>query len=413
LRPDLVVGGYYLKQEFDLVQTFPTLPHLFTPSLPFSSADYAGQESSSRALFGQAIWHATDRMNVTFGVRYTKEKKYMLRDPVGLLLPIITDGEGRPSIDDMADLARAHIATNQSIEGRLNSDRFTFKAGFDYQLTDDVMGYFLFSQGFRSGGLGARAGSRLSMGPTEDNTADSFEVGLKTEMFDNTLRLNIAAFYGTYKNLEFGKIIPNPDLASGQEAAQQNIGKARTKGIELEATWQPDRYWTFVGSAGYLDASFLEFCADLDGATAYATPPTSTCGAVNRVGTTNRYFVDEDFSDNKLSRAPKWKLYGRLERRQPLPNDNGELFIQGSVTHVTKYFTDSSVNHPDALVNGYTLVDAAFGWESNDNRFRLTLWGKNLTDKSYVTGLTPTPPYFNQRYYSVPRTYGLTLSIKG
>ena len=66
-----------------------------------------------------------------------------------------------------------------------------------------------------------------------------YVVGIKGDFFDRVLRLNLTGFVTKFKQLEFGVFFPNPNVASGQETAQLNIGAATTKGIELEATLNP------------------------------------------------------------------------------------------------------------------------------------------------------------------------------
>ena len=209
-----------------------------------------------------------------------------------------------------------------------------------------------------------------------------------------------------FKQLEFGVFFPNSNVASGQETAQLNIGAATTKGLEFEATLKPTQNFRLSANVGYLDAKYTEFCADIDGPSAFVTPPTSTCGDVTRLPN-GTYLVDVDHTGNKLVRAPKWQTNLSADYSIPL-GSAGTINLRASMTYRSTYFS-TVANDLAGKTGDFTLVDGSIGWESEDGRFRAMVWGKNLTDKTYVAALTPTANFFTQRFYNAPRTFGLTL----
>ncbi len=408
-RLDLVFGGYYLNQSFEMTQAFPTLPALVPPDyIQAGSQDFVSQKNKAHALFAQAIYGINDRLNVTFGVRQSWEQKEYLRDPTGtLILPAyFKDRSFVLPLDEMEDIARDNLALGKALSLGYKRNRMTFKAGVDYKLTDDVMLYGGYSQGYKGGGFGARSATKLTAGPTNDNTSELFEVGMKGDFFDRLLRLNLTGFITNYKQLEFSIFIPNPDVSSGQETAASNIGKARTKGIELEASLRPTQDLTLSANIGYLDAKFTDFCADINGPSNYSTPPTSTCGDVSLISGTS-YLVDEDYTYLKMTRAPKWQTQLAAEYAVPL-GDSGQLNFRLAGSYRSTYY-NSGLNEAPGKSGDFILVDGSIGWESDDGRFRAQLWGKNLTNRTYIAALTPTTNYFTQRFYGAPRTFGLTL----
>lgn len=400
-RLNLVFGGYYLKQSFELAQAFPTLPGAT------GSQDFVSQDNTAKALFGQAIYGITDRLNITFGVRQSWESKDYFRDPVGAVLPArFTTRAAVKSLDEMEAIANVNLAAGRAFKLGYDRDRMSFKAGVDYRLTDDVMVYAGYSQGYKGGGFGARSATPSTAGPTEDNTSELFEAGFKGDFFDNLLRLNLTGFVTKFKQLEFGVFYPNPNVASGQETAQLNIGSATSKGIELEATLKPTQNFRLSANIGYLDAKYTDFCADLNGPAASPTPPVSTCGAVTALPN-GTYLVDEDHTDLRLVRAPKWQTQGSAEYTVPL-GTAGNLSFRASALYRSVFYSSVS-NEAGGRTGDFVLVDGSIGWESEDARFRAMLWGKNLTNKTYVSAFTPTAQFFNQRFYGAPRTFGLTL----
>jgi iron complex outermembrane receptor protein len=394
---ELVLGLFYFGQEHEIVQSFPTLGNP-------SSADYAHQDGESKAIFGQAIYAINDDLNVTFGIRYTDESKDFERNPGALFGTQITadDPDSVPSISEQATLPMLVV-------GDLDTDNVSVKVGLDYHFNDDIMGYATFSQGFKGGEFGARANSPLTVGPTDDETADSFEVGVKSELMDGRLRLNATFFYTNYEDLAFGVFFASPDNPTGQETSSQNIGEATNFGFELEVTAVPIDGLTLQGSLGILDAEYDEFCADLDGP-APAVNPTSSCGGNVEALPDGTFLVDEDFTDNELSRAPETQIY--LSAQYEWNTSIGGFFVRAAGNYESEYFSDGVLNHPSAETGDFWLLDASAGWISGDDNWRVQAWCKNCTDKHYTSGLTPTANFFNQHFWGNPVTYGLTLAYR-
>lgn len=393
---EFVLGLFYFEQEHELVQSFPTLGNP-------SSADYGSQDGDSRAVFGQAIYALTPDLNVTVGVRHTREKKSFERnpgEPYGTQI-IAQDPSTVPSISEMA-------ATEMTVFGDLDSNNTTFELGFDYHFTENLMGFASYAQGFKAGEFGARANSSFTVGPTDDEEADSYEIGVRSEWFDGRLRANATAFYTNFQNLQFEVFIPSENI-TGQETAAQNIGEATNQGFELELTAVPVDGLTLQASLGLLDAEYDKFCADLNGPEP-ATNPMSNCGGDVQELPDGTFLVDEDQTDRELSRAPDTQAY--LSADYDWPTRFGSFFVRGSGEYESKFFTDGVLNHPEARTGGFWLWNASSGWRSSDERWRVQAWCKNCGDKEYVSGLVPTANFFNQRFWGLPRTYGLTLSYQ-
>ena len=388
---DLVLGLYYFEQEHELTQAFPTLG---------PSADYATQENDSRAVFGQAIYAISDDLNVTFGIRHTRERKDFERN-AGVFFAGLDaqDVSTIPPLSLMRTFARP-------IAGKLSSSNTSFKLGFDYRFTPDLMAYASFSQGFKAGEFGPRATSSFAVGPTDDEEADSYEVGVKSEWLDGRLRVNATAFLTNFENLQFDVFIPSPASLTGQETATQNIGEATNKGIELEITAVPIDNLTLRASLGLLDAEYDKFCASLRGPVA-AVDPVSECGNVLDLGN-GRFLIETDNSDLELSRAPEVQTY--LGVNYEFPTAIGNWFINASGNYESRFFTDGVTNNPKARTGGFWLLDGSIGWRSNDERWRVQGWCKNCGDKTYVSGFVPTANFFNQKFFGLPRTYGVTLA---
>lgn len=404
-RLDLVLGGYYLDQSFAMTAAYPWIKN--GPA----NQDVVQQDNVAKAVFAQGIYGVTDRLNVTLGVRHSWESKDFLRDPLGLALTsAISSYDEMTSLDDMVALARERAAEKTALQGSYDRQRTTFKAGVDYKVTDNVMGYFTFAQGYKGGGYGARAATLTTMGPTEDNLSEMFEIGMKGDFFDRALRFNLTAFQTKFKNLQFGLFFPNDVVPSGQETAEQNIGAATTRGLELETIWRATPELSFDANVGYLFSKFTDFCADLNGPQSYNDVPTSNCGGQVTALPSGTYLVDEDHTDLKLARAPKWSVQAGTEYRWDL-GASGSVSTRASLAYKSAYFLSAN-NLPVTKSGDYLTVDAGLAWESDSGRYKATLWGKNLTNRIFNTGVVNTTTMFVQRYYSAPRSIGLTVSLK-
>lgn len=393
-----VVGAFYMQQEHELTQNFPTLG---------PSADYTTQESDSYGLFGQVIYAVTDQLNVTVGLRYSDEQKDFFRDPGIVDSTITLDPSTHYSLARAEAAARA-TTSDGDIIADLDTDHIDYKLAVDYQLQDNVMLYAQYATGFKAGEFGARANSPLTALPTDDEEAQSVELGMKSDWWDNRLQANLAVFWGQYDHLQFGVFVPSTNV-TGQETVNLNVGEATTQGVELDLIAQLHDQFRLNFNAGYLDAKYDKFCADLNGPGTYPGVPTSGCGAVTAVPG-GRYLVDEDHTDLELSRAPEWKYHLGGEFTQPLPNDSGELTMILSYTYTDKYFSDSTLNHPSALTGDFGYWDGSIAWTSPDENLRVAVWGKNLSDEEKVSGVTPTANFFNQRFWFAPLTWGVDVT---
>ena len=127
------------------------------------------------------------------------------------------------------------------------------------------MGYLTYSTGFKSGGFNEQATSLATAELAFDQEeAESIEVGLKSDLLDGTLRLNLAAFYVTYSDLQLDSVIPVEGSPIGQESVITNAGESTSVGFEGELTWLLSEALTLQATLGYLDAEYDEFNCDLD-----------------------------------------------------------------------------------------------------------------------------------------------------
>jgi iron complex outermembrane receptor protein len=368
------VGSMYWGQKLDANATsfLGFLRFLGDPTAltdpNISTADY---KVDSYAAFGEAEYKVSDPFSVFLGGRYTKEKKtFSVRPQVRRS---IVQGGFWPEFSDKASFSKP-----------------TFRAGYRWEITDGVNNYFTYSQGYKSGGYNEQAMSATSARPFREETADSFEFGLKTETADRRLRFNLAAFYVKYDDLQRDAVVPFIDPITGlpgQETRTTNAGKAEVYGLELEASAVPVDGLTLGASLGYQKAKYLEFFTDIDGN-----------------GT------NDDASNLKLRNVPKWTANASANYAFP-PTDWGQVSLNADVNYQAEY-ESVTLNAPFTQGEARTLVGASIQWADPTERYRVSVFTRNLLDETYRVSANSVAGLFNFTNYAPPRSFGIELGVK-
>ncbi len=390
-RLDFIGGVYYLHQEYDLERrTGIASDRLSAPNpdgfvIPLYSI--TGQEHDSWSVFGEVNYDLTEQLTVTVGGRYTDEKKDFYQQTFAVY----------PNTGPRQDYSNSW-------------DDAGPKFGLRYQITPDVMAYATYQRGFKSGGFNGRCGQPATCNRSFDpEEVDGYEAGFKADLFDNRMRANMAVFLTEIKGLQRTRLVPLPPGATNpQETVTDNAAKAEMMGFEVEVSaWVTPSFRLDV-TAGILDADYDEFCADIDGAQLYDTLPTSDCGgevvlAVEYPDGPDAYIVDQDNSGFDIQLAPKFNASVNGTYAHSLPN-GGTVLVNANYTYVDDLYTD----HLElSYRNSIELLNASISYEAPDERYRLSLFGGNLTDEIYVVSRTIVPPLFDYRNVSTPRIWGV------
>lgn len=333
----------------------------------------------SYALFGEASYNLTEKARATVGARYTWDKKDGFSEVAGGPNPIV--GPGPLSPDGPFPLSGSWEA-------------FTPRVILDYQFTDDVFGYASISRGFMGGGfqLGGSDSADILSVPFNPEKAWNYEVGIRSEFFENRLRVNLTAFQLDTKDLQLRT------LDSFGRPLIGNVGKSRAKGIELEVAARPVPNMDLGLNYGYTDAKYR--------------------GDFSKAET--------DLSGNTRERTPKHAL--TLSAGYSIDvSDSAVLRLRGDITHQSKMYLNENNDSPDNLRDLSkvdSLINASATLELNDGKFAIQVWGKNLTDERYVTHGYGWPAFTAtlsellsgaqgfRATLNAPRTYGLSLTYK-
>ena len=386
---DFTTGVNIFHQEYELERN--TFLAIAAPSPIGRNLSFTGQDHDAYSIFGELNYHVTEALTLTVGARYSDEEKDFYQFPFGAF----------PNTGDRIDVKESW-------------NDFGPKVGAQYRFNDSLMGYFSYQKGFKSGGFNGRCGQTATcLRPFDPEEVDGYEVGFKGDFFERRLRTNLALFWSEYSDLQRGAIVPlPPGAANPQETVTDNAAGATMRGIELEVTAIVTPGFQVDFSVGYLDAEYDDFCADVNGAQTFASMPTSNCGGtvtqttnLGDPGGAAAYLVDEDNSSFEIARAPELNYSINAIYNLPLSN-GGSMTFNARYVWVDELYTDVSNT---SLREDVGLLNASIGYESPDGQFRISVYGKNITDEIYADSRTIVPPLFDTRAVNAPERYGIEL----
>lgn len=280
----------------------------------------------------------------------------------------------------------------------------TYEVGLKWFATEDQTLYAKYSKGYKAGIVEFDDPALLPgrPNPVEEEIVRAWEVGWKANWPDQRLNTALTAFHYDYTNLQVPKI-------AGFQVLTENAGGATNWGIEFEARWFPTDDWLIQIAAGYLDATFDEFCSsdDLDPRGVALSDP----ACIAKI--TDQTTALQDLAGNQLEDAAKWSfsLISRYEW------DLGEY---GTLTPVIAFaWKDDSTRRPFNVagvdrIEAYTQTDIRFIWESADGRYSVEVFGENLEeDFFYGRTITVQLPYVAAAFGPIgQRIYGVRLGFR-
>ena len=370
-RLDWVAGLYYFDEDARDVSSYNLLTPLLGNVAGFSQdLDITNQ---SYAAYAQGTYSFTDRLRMTLGLRYTNDDKEVTRR--------------RPQFPTGVPLQPTTTKSR-------SSDAISPRAGLDYQWTPDVMTYVSVAQGYKGGGFNGRAGSLADFNEFEDETVWTYEVGLRSDLLDRTLRLNLTAFYSDYEDLQLpinGSQIVNG--APSPFSSIVNIPKSRITGGELELVYVPLPGLTLSGGLGVVNAEYRELPTD---------PRFVAAGTIDL--------------DNEFPNTPEvtWNVgaeYGTYV--------SDALKVTGRVDYAWKNtIFYNPENTPFLRQPSYGVLNARLTFALEDSGWSLGVFGTNLTDERYFVGgyddaQSPSPALgFAIVNMAAPREWGVSAQLR-
>ena len=367
---EYLVGLYYANAK--------TTEYFFRNlSLALADNDTTAK-TESLSVFGQLTWHFTSATSVTGGLRWLNEE--ISADLISYLDTVPEKASGNDS--------------DSPIVGRVSLQHF---------FRDDIMTYASYARGYKGQAFdigGGKFSEYAANNPVDSESSNSYELGVKSILWDRRLQLNVDVFYTTYEDFQ----VQRTDLIDNAVVFElDNVGELVTQGIELDSLILLGENIALTMNASYIDAS----ANDYDGAACWSGQ-TAAEGCV--LGLQN---VD----NGRLPVSPEWKYTAMLDYKIPFDSMPFDAFA--NIIYTWQDDTIFNINQDPSLTQGsYGLTNLRLGLNDEEGRYRLTFFANNLFDKAYASnkinltqlfapGLTigQVLPRSAQRYVGVQARY--------
>ena len=332
-----------------------------------SRTQYNIVTNSNDAFFAEGTYVINDKTDVTVGMRRTEDDRQFTR---GQWLYVGNNAKGAFDIGNNCPGnidPTTMMAKSETCYQEVDYSETTSRVILSHQNSENLMTYFSYSKGYSSGGFN----QAIDMKAFLPEVSDNYEVGFKSTLRDGTVRLNGTYFSNTYENQQItvGRVIdgqPTADIINAKEAS--------IEGIELELLAQLSESWAMTMTFGFMDGKYNSFTVD-----DYSYDPTTFVTTI-----TQRDLSDTPFGysgDNGKSHTFDMALI----HTQALSSGANVVSQLGLTKRDNSWGT---LRHtPGSDLPGYNLVDGRIAFSLPDGVTTITLWGTNLTDKEYRSGM--------------------------
>lgn len=379
-----VAGVFLFDQDYDLQNVQRgTFGQPLPAGVQLSRQLNVSNDTKNYAAFGDLTWNVTEAWSLFAGLRYTDET--------------LTTRFVRVAQPGTLPLG---AAVNQ--RQRREDTAWTWRIGGQFEPTSDVMVYAFAAKGFKGGGFNALQDS-AALRQVEPEIPMAYELGVKSELFDRRLRLNLALFHTEFDDFQTQAISVSSTGTLAFDVI--NAGKLRTQGLEADVTARLAEGLTLDGGAAWTEAEYARFA----NAPCYAGQ-TAAQGCLG-AGATAR----QDLTGRALANAPRFSANASLRYERELPGGGLTGFGQLSYAWRGRTFTALDLD-PRSLQKGYGLVDAQLGLRASDDRYRVWVWGKNLGDERYAEAIIDTPLDAGGQAQFIPvnaqRQFGISAEVR-
>ena len=290
---------------------------------------------NSYAVYGDATWALSDRLNVSGGLRASLDKKDFTFNA-----PLIANASTALLGDNLVG-----YSTSGPVGLTDEWSALQPRLAFDYTLSEDVLGYISVSRGYKSGGFDPAASIELAQ--YDEETVWAYEAGLKTTLAGGRVQFNVAGYYQDYKDFQT-QVIRNGI------ARTINVSGVEGYGAEIELLAQPTDELMVMGSASFSSSKVQDLVID-----------------------------SGDLSGHRTIRSPN--VMGSLVAQYTFNQvGNWQPFVRGELNYEgVQYFTLE--NSASEAQQAYTLINARIGVQSEDGRWSASLFGTNLANEKYFT----------------------------
>jgi iron complex outermembrane receptor protein len=399
---DYVLGAFLFDQRLktNLDQGFLLSAALGGAVLYGSTVDtlnYAG--------FVDANIHPTDELTFFGGARWTHETIDMtlIGSPISpvpgvatIRLSVPQGTAGQPGCGALVASACGH--NTQSL--------WSWRGGARFKVATDSMLYGTVARGFKGAGFNTNSGVLGNPGLLQPEISTNYEVGTKSQFLRNRIQTNLALFYETFDNFQTTSFVQTLGQPTGVGSfVPANAGKLHSKGVELQFDALLPKNITVNVAATYIDAVYAQFLT----APCYTGEFRSAAGPCFPAvpGGSPQH---QDLSGFALANTPKWSVNSSVNYDFALPGLPLDGFVHADYSWRSRVQWDPNQD-PRGIESSVGLLGASVGAQSKDRHYRLTVYGKNLTNAFHTDGIAPgaTTTMFLAPDYQ--RIYGATFEV--
>ena len=334
-----------------------------------SATAYMETQFDNWALFADGKYHFTEDFRLLFGLRYTDDE--------------VSYSHDRRSNDQYKRTGVGVRGFETDYSGKTSETDLSGKLGVQYDLTDNSMAYFTFSQGYKGPAFNVFYNmSDTDTLPIGKESSDAYELGYKYA--SSNIVFNAAIFRTDIDGFQAN----NSELLDGVTITRlTNAGSVTTEGYEFDFMWQVNDNFSLTGGLSKVDAEVDKFnCPDVD--------------CVGGAGADLPFSPDLKYS---VTGEYFWEL------------DDMDVIFNGSYVYTDEMFVGApgafATENDPAVLPDYGIINASVAFSFSDDAYRISLIGKNLTDESFVT------TYSGDNFrYQVPRDadryFGIQLRAK-
>lgn len=407
-----IIGGSYDNVQTSQNNFFRLTDYSGNLGLITLTLNNFDSRSRSFGLFGNVEYEISPNFTILGGIRYTKTKldaTYCYNDPAqdtaqgtaalyGSALnsvPItILPGQCFPTTGDL--LLGTAASTLAPVDQAMTEDNISFRAGANYKTDSGLLVYGTVSQGYKAGIFSAIGASRvLQYTPAVQEKVVAYEAGVKAPLAGGAVQINAATFYYDYSDKQVRGRINDPVF--GLLEKMVNVPKSYVLGFEAELVVNPFDGLRISASGTYLKAK-------VDGTFNQTADGNDVFNAAGFKG---------DFDGAVLPYTPKFS--GNVDAQYEFPLSGsmngffgGTVLFQGSQNAT---FANSALPADDFKIDSYTTLDLRAGLGAQDGSWKVSVYGRNVTDESYVTAIST---YLDTalRYRGKPAVYGVSVNLK-
>lgn len=318
------------------------------------------------AIFGEANYAFAKAFTATLGLRYEHENRKLIFNRF-------------EDVDGIINL----IDSRTELSG--NYDALLPKFALSYKINENQNTYASYTRGFRAGGINGNVLPEGIAQTFDPEYSNNYEIGYKSNWFENKLQLNVAAFHIDWKDLQFFNSFGNFVLA------RTNVGDAFSRGIEIEAISIPLKGLQLEANLGINETEYSDFVLSRDVFNA----------DTNMIDT-----ILDDVSGNQLSNAPEHTIFIAAQYEFDVFKDYS-LSLRGEFRNIGQQFTDIQ---NDLEIASYSLLNSTV--TLTNGKYTLSGWVRNAANERYIAFGAADTSFGRSTLMAQPRTYGATLNIK-